>query len=102
MSITLAGYSFDGPYSSESSLRNAAGVYAVLDKRGDSYGVLDVGESGDVKDRVEAHDRRRCWERNARGSIRYAARYTPGVDAAGRRKIESAIRVKYSPPCGDV
>jgi hypothetical protein len=102
MSITLAGYSFEGPYSQESSLRNAAGVYAILDERADSYYVLDVGESGEVKDRVESHDRRQCWKRYAQGPIRYAVHYTPSVSAAGRREIERAVRRKYSPPCGDV
>lgn len=102
MSISLAGHSFDGPHGSETSLRHTAGVYAIVDHRSSGYYVLDVGESSDVRHRVENHDRADCWRRNAGGAITYAAHYTPGVDAAGRRRIEAAVRVKYSPPCGDV
>jgi hypothetical protein len=102
MSITLAGYKFDGPYKATSSLNDRSGVYAILTPTSASrYKVVDVGESATVKSRVENHDRKPCWQRNANsGGLYYAAHYTPGLQQAGRKAIEQKIRQQYNPPCG--
>ena len=103
MSIEIAGYRFEGPYESTSDLENRSGVYSILTPTGNSrYKIIDVGESATVRTRVEGHDRKSCWRRNANnGQIRYAAYYTPGLQQAGRKKIEQKIREQYNPPCGD-
>ena len=102
MSITLSGYQFADPYKTTSSLEDQSGVYAILTPTDAThYKVVDVGESAEVKTRVENHDRRPCWQRNANsGELRYAVRYTPGLHQAGRKAIEQKIRRQYRPPCG--
>jgi hypothetical protein len=102
MTITLAGYEFSGPFSSTSSLEDRGGVYAILTPTSSNqYKVLDVGESATVKTRVENHDRKPCWQRNANtGGVYYAAYYTPGMQDTDRQAIEQKIREKYDPPCG--
>ncbi len=102
MSITLAGYKFNGPFKSTSSLEDKSGVYAILTPTNASrYKVVDVGESATVKSRVENHDRKSCWQRNASsGRLYYAVHYTPGLHQAGRKTIEQKVRQQYNPPCG--
>lgn len=105
MSITISGkeekYSFEGPYPLTSSLNDNSGVYAVLAKREEKYYLLDVGEAGEVKTRVENHDRKDCWEKNVKGGVvRYAVYYTPKLKQEGRREIENDIRDNNSLPCG--
>jgi len=101
-SITIEGYDFEGPYTDTSYLRDDQGVYMILDHRSDrKWHVLDVGESEEVKTRVENHDRATCWERNRRGTLGYAVLYTPGWTAAQRRTLEGRIRKAYNPPCGE-
>lgn len=97
MSIKIAGYSFEGPYSLTSSLKKRSGVYAVV-CAGSSTTLLDVGESADVRDRVENHDRKSCWKRNCSSTIKYAAHYISGEKE--RKKIEQAIRKQSKVPCG--
>lgn len=100
MAITLAGYSFEGPYKNTSSLRNSAGVYAILDGSSTLYPtVLDVGESQSVRNRVENHEREDCWKRNNKYTIHYAARYI--TLASERKRVETAVRNRYNPPCGE-
>lgn len=100
MSITLAGYDFEGPFKSSGSLENRAGVYAVFCPTSDNkYKVIDVGEASEVKSRVEQHDRSSCWGRNC-SNLQYGAHYTPNTKQPGRRDIESKVRDKYDPPCG--
>ena len=95
MAIQIAGYNFVGPYSSTSSLRESAGVYAILDGRS-SPSLIYVGESASVKSRVENnHEREPCWIRESNSGIYYAAYYTQG----NRTAIESEIRRRYNPPC---
>ena len=89
MSIKLGNYYFDGPFN------------AILDKRGNGiFQVLDIGESANVKTRVENHDRDLCWYFFRQGEIVYAAYYTPHMHQAGRIIIEQELRDMYNPVCG--
>jgi hypothetical protein len=101
MAIEISGFSFEGPYTSTVYLKHAQGVYAILDKRRDGkWWVIDVGESEDVKDRVDNHDRKPCWERNRQGELGVAVLYTSGWAASQRQALESRIRDAFSPACG--
>ena len=99
--IQIGNYTFEGPYTSAGSLRNASGVYVILCAGQSNYTVTDVGESSDVRTRVENHDRSDCWKSNCTTQLSVAVLYTPGLSEAERRIIESEIRTQYSPPCGD-
>ena len=99
MTHTIAGHVFGGPYSSPSVLYSEPGVYVILCKTNDSYKVLDVGESKNMKERVENHDRKDCWEKNCKGTIVYAE--MKEADEDKRRAIEKTIRGKIDPPCGE-
>ncbi len=101
MAITIGSYVFDGPYTSTNDLEDRSGVYAILDKRSDGYHVIDIGESSEVKTRVENHDRADCWKRNKQGSLCVAVYYTPNKQQSGRKEIEQELRRQYNPPCGD-
>ena len=98
--IQIGSYTFEGPHSNTGSLRNAAGVYVILCAGQNNYTVTDVGESGDVKTRVDNHDRADCWKRNCSTQLSVAVLYTPNLSEAMRRAIESEIRTQYRPACG--
>ena len=99
MPPAIAGYEFDGPHYVTSALENRSGVYVILHTTENK--VLDAGESADVRNRVETHDRKDCWELNRDGwPLRYAAHYTPNMAQGGRKAIEKEIRDKTNPPCG--
>jgi hypothetical protein len=105
MSIVIQGksnkYTFDGPYSSTQSLEDRSGLYAIISARSTNNYLVDVGESSEVKSRVENHDRKNCWNRNLNGgSLKYAVLYTPNLRQEGRRVIEDDIRDNYDLPCG--
>ncbi len=101
--INIGRYRFDGPVYNTASLKDAAGVYAVLDDRGgQKFEVLDVGESERVRTRIENHNREDCWRRNRRGRVCYAVLYIPGSTQKHRRVIEEELRRQFSPACGVV
>jgi len=64
--INIGNYSFEGPYSNVGYLQNRSGVYVILSA---SNHVVDVGESATVKDRIENHDRKFCWQRHGECSL---------------------------------
>ena len=97
MSIQIGKYNFEGSYTSPSSLRNISGVYAILGDKGGKKYVADIGESQEVRDRVENHDREPCWKRQGYSKIMYAAHY---CNESERMRIEKELRAKYTPPCG--
>lgn len=99
--IDLGRWTFEGPYTNTASLRDDAGIYAILDHRVDGrWYVVDVGESEQVKSRVENHDRQGCWTRHRRGTLGVAVLYAAGSSGAHRRVVEREVRSRYSPPCG--
>ena len=100
MSIQIGSYTFEGPIGTPESLRNNSGVYAVLTRRlsTEPYTVIDIGESGGIRDRVVNHDRSAERARANQGNgIYFAAYYCNERD---RGRIESELRTAYRPVCG--
>ncbi len=100
MTISIGDYTFDGPHQNTSPISNNSGVYVILCFYDNKYHVIDIGESATVKDRLDTHDRKECWDKNCRGIIHYAVLYTPNKQQPGRMEIEQALRKKYKPVCG--
>lgn len=101
MTITVGDYTFNGPYSSPDSLHNQGGVYVIHCYRDEKYYRVDVGESGEIRDRVKNHDRKDCWEENCSGELRYSELLTPGKTQEERMAIEKTIRDERELLCGD-
>lgn len=97
MAITIGNYMFDGAYSSPALLDDRSGVYAVLGASMNGPKVIDIGESGWVRTRVQGHDRAQAWARQGL-PLSFAALY---CDEAARMRIESELRGRFNPPCGD-
>jgi len=98
MGITIGSYTFDGPFSSSASLQGRSGVYAILGPNGSGgRRIVDIGESGDLRTRIDGHDREACWNRQTSSNWSVAAYY---CDEPTRMRIESILRRQYDPPCG--
>lgn len=103
MTIPIGGHTFHGPYSSTEPLFTTAGVYVILCPVGGGHQIIDVGESSDVRERINDHDRSQCWSRKCPvGSVQVAVHYTPFDNPQSRRQIEQAIRNQYDVPCGEI
>ena len=100
MSITIGRFSFEGPYTNTNELKDEPGIYVIHCYRDNAYHRVDVGESREVKSRVENHDRKDCWKRNCAGVLTVSVLYTLHLTEAGRREIEQEIRGQVSTPCG--
>ena len=101
MSINIGDYTFEGPFTDINKLHNRSGVYVILCYRDNKHDLIDVGESGGVRDRVMNHDRKDCWKRNCSGILKFSVFSAPKLKQAGRKEIEQAIRKQFNPPCGD-
>lgn len=104
MPITIGRYQAEGPFTNTAQLKNASGIYVILTSptSGTDWTVVDVGESHDVRARVENdHEREDCWKRHDKGILAVAAIYTPKAQQAGRKMIEQELRRQFNPPCGD-
>lgn len=98
MAINLKSYPFDGPFDNTGPLHHQSGVYAILGKRptDTQYRVLDIGESQSLRERVENHDRKPCWQGH-QVPLYVAAYY---CNEATRMKVEQELRAHYQPACG--
>jgi predicted GIY-YIG superfamily endonuclease len=91
----------DGPYPIDQAnkLKNRPGVYVILCQDSSSSGVIDVGQSDDVRKRVTNHDRKDCWRKHCQGSLKVAATYIK--DEQQRLDREKEIRQHCKLPCGE-
>lgn len=99
MSIQVGNYQAQGPFGNEGSLNARSGVYVILgrSRQIDSWNVVDVGESENIRNRVQTHDRSPCWRGQGHGELAVAAIY---ADARNRMLIERELRGQFNPPCG--
>jgi hypothetical protein len=100
MYINIDQWNFTGPFSSTASVRNQSGTYVVLTRKPGTpdFSVVDVGESGDLRSRLENHDRDDCWRRNNAGELKVAVLY---CDQQSRMAVEAHLRRRFNPRCGD-
>jgi hypothetical protein len=98
MSITIGNLSFDGPFAGSSQLQSQSGVYTILGRGTGNWIVVDIGESGNLQDRVANHDRKLQWQGAGHATLGVAAFY---CDEATRMRVERQLRLQYSPACGD-
>ncbi|KPJ55673.1 hypothetical protein AMJ49_06620 [Parcubacteria bacterium DG_74_2] len=95
--IQIDGYQFEGPYrESSTNFNEVAAIYVILDINSNK---IDVGETEQLKSRLDNHERRNCWERNSGGDI-YIAVYRESSEKE-RLRIEKEIRSFYNFPCGE-
>jgi len=102
MAIDVTGksgkvYTFEGPYSTPEKFQDRSGVYLIT--CGEDNNAIDVGESKEVRTRVENHDRSDCWFRNCEAP-RYSVHYVEYGKKPSRMEIEQDIRAEYHFPCG--
>ncbi len=98
MVVDVLGYSFGGFFSSSGPVKNFSGVYVIVDCRANGDYLIDVGESGTLRNRLDNHDRKGCWKKKCVGAVKAAVFYT---NEANRKKIADDIRDRGRPPCGD-
>lgn len=93
--INICGKTFYGPYYIEESIEEKSGVYLVVSPLGT---VIDVGETGNLQNRLKTHDRKDQWKRRlGHTSWCYWVSYMPENE---RMKIEKALRSYYPNLCG--
>ena len=99
MTIKIDQWDFAGPYNTITPVRNLSGAYAILTRPAGTttYRVVDAGESGDLRARLDTHDRADCWRRNNQGELAVAVLY---CDERSRMLVEARVRATFTPACG--
>lgn len=99
MSIQIGNYNAEGPFGNVNGLLARSGVYVILGRAGQAlnWNVVDVGEAGNIHDRVNSHGRKPCWRGQGHRELAVAAIY---ADERNRMLIERELRGQYKPPCG--
>jgi hypothetical protein len=97
----VGGYGFTGPLALQDAIETFAlwsGVY-VIARAGDAV-VLDIGQSGEIGDRLSNHPRRPCWNIGRFGQNLLAHAHIEN-DLVTRLLIEQELRAAYTPACGE-
>lgn len=100
MTLQIGKYQAEGPYFDADSLKRLSGVYVILGRSQNTspWNVLDIGEAGDVRERIETHDRKDQWKGCGHSQLAVAPIYS---NSSQRMLIERELRNQYNPPCGD-
>ena len=99
MTIQIDQWNFTGPFNNTGEVNSRSGVYAILTRPNSTaqYNLVDAGESGDLRSRLDAHDRKECWRRNNAGELAVAVLY---CDERSRMAVEARLRTTFNPACG--
>ncbi len=102
MPLQLSNYNFDGPFYKISDIKDQPGIYAILTNIPRGVALLDIGESENVKTRIQNHDRKDEWNKHAQGTISAAVYYTNHLPPVSRKAIEHILRMSFKNlPCGE-
>ncbi|MEQ8524713.1 hypothetical protein [Gracilimonas sp.] len=95
---TFNAYKLEG-----TTFNNIAAIYVIIcvDNQGKWF-IVDVGETGELGDRIENHDRRDCWAKNCDHTLWVCVLSTPSKQYTQKDRllIEAEIRDQHNPPCG--
>lgn len=102
--LNIGGYPFACVGLADADFREVAAIYAVICVSEDhSWTVLDVGQSGELRQRIDAHDRMQCWEEKCASKNIWvcihrmlSSQYTKEE----RLKLENYLRQNLNPLCG--
>lgn len=94
----FGGYQFLGPHLNRDTLPKQSGVYVITYFINDFHEVIDVGESHDISNRIQNHDRMDQWAKLTGNSF-YV--WTMNADESQRMLAERHLRLIYDPACGD-
>ena len=75
MIISICEYLFKGPQRTKGKIDDRPGAFAVLSEFYGKYYLLDADCSDEVKNAIENHKRRKCWEKYRKDLIRYTVLY---------------------------
>ncbi len=100
LTVKIGNYNFEGPFESTDPVKDKSGLFAVLYKKEDKHYLIDIEESSKIKEKLDNHNRSKCWKKQSDGEIEYSVLYTPKLKEKDRKEIESKIRARYIPPCG--
>jgi hypothetical protein len=104
VTIGIGGYPFVCIPLAQADFSDVAAIYVILCvDQDDTWTVLDVGQSGQVGNRIDDHDRKGCWERNCPNRNIWVCVYcmpSSQYTKQQREQLESALRTQLSPKCG--
>ena len=92
----LLGTQFVGPYYDENEVEQKSGVYLIASPLGN---IIDIGESGNLQNRLKTHDRKDQWrQRLGEDTWIYYVSYMPENE---RMEVEKKLRSVYPNLCGE-
>ena len=102
--VTIGNLAFQCVRLSEADFKDIAAIYVIIcvDKDG-IWKVLDVGQTGELGERIDNHDRKKCWKDNCPNKNIWVCIYKMPSDKytkQDRLDLEKKLRDQYNPPCG--
>ena len=95
---SLGSHQFDGPHTHPGALPGQSGVYIITRLANGIHQIIDVGESGNIAERIPGHERMSQWERVSGNAFHV---WTLLANQTNRMLIEKAHRLSYNPICGE-
>lgn len=102
--LTIGGRKFHCTKLSEADFNNIAAIYVIICVDKDrKWIVIDVGQTGELGNRFDQHDRKNCWINNCPNKNIWVCIYPMPTNTYSKRErldFEENIRSQYNPPCG--
>jgi hypothetical protein len=105
VNLKIGSYPFACYPLANASFINIAAVYVILcvGQTG-SWTVLDVGQSGELGERIDNHSRKDSWFQHCANKNIWVCVYPAPISQYTKEQrvaLEASLRAMYKPPCGE-
>jgi hypothetical protein len=73
-------------------IEDCPGLYSVLCYQNGGHQVIDVGESGNLREELENKRRRQYWDQDGSGKLAISVYYTFDMQQSDRKRIQEEVR----------
>lgn len=102
--VSIEGRNFQCVRLADADFRDVAAVYVIICVyEGGTWDTLDVGQTGELDDRIDSHGRQKCWKENCPHQNIWVCVYSmpsPQFTLQERLELEKELRANLNPPCG--
>jgi hypothetical protein len=104
VSVTISTLPFQCVGLSEADFSDIAAIYVILCvEQNGNWTVLDIGQTGELGERIDNHDRKQCWIDKCPNKNVWVCIYkmpSNSYTKQNRLDLEKRLRDQYNPPCG--
>lgn len=95
MGILIGRYEFEGPFSRLETIREDAGMYAIISYHEGNIELLDLDHTDNLLSAIEEHVSYDYWTRHSPGIVSVIVHYLPRMSLTRRQEVVDELLLEF-------